>query len=243
MKAKIWGLAALNAWALLSGLTVGADANSLDPWTAVTSVTGYADVVTGTTYAAEGGAVAFVSPYPYVAIEASDTAAHIGDAQGAVASFTYYFEVAGPAYDTPVNVFATTDLLTQVTGAGYGFVAIDFGTAPEVSVCTGCAASEFHGSIGMTALAGNEYEVHFYVEASVNTAFGGTAFASADPFIFVAPNDPNVLDSTILLSDGVGNGLAPTPLPAALPLFATGLGAVGLFGRRRKRKNTAFAAA
>jgi len=28
-----------------------------------------------------------------------------------------------------------------------------------------------------------------------------------------------------------------TPLPAALPLFATGLGALGLFGWRRKRKN------
>jgi hypothetical protein len=32
---------------------------------------------------------------------------------------------------------------------------------------------------------------------------------------------------------------APTPLPAALPLFATGLGAMGLFGWRRKRKNAA----
>lgn len=30
-----------------------------------------------------------------------------------------------------------------------------------------------------------------------------------------------------------------TPLPAGLPLFATGLGAMGLFGWRRKRKNTA----
>ncbi len=30
-----------------------------------------------------------------------------------------------------------------------------------------------------------------------------------------------------------------TPLPAALPLFATGLGAMGLFGWRRKRKNAA----
>lgn len=29
---------------------------------------------------------------------------------------------------------------------------------------------------------------------------------------------------------------AATPLPAALPLFATGLGALGLFGWRRKRK-------
>ncbi len=33
-----------------------------------------------------------------------------------------------------------------------------------------------------------------------------------------------------------------TPLPAALPLFATGLGAMGLLGWRRKRKNAALAA-
>jgi hypothetical protein len=34
-----------------------------------------------------------------------------------------------------------------------------------------------------------------------------------------------------------------TPLPAALPLFATGLGALGLFGWRRKRKAAAPLAA
>ena len=31
----------------------------------------------------------------------------------------------------------------------------------------------------------------------------------------------------------------PTPIPAALPLFATGLGALGLIGWRRKRKQSA----
>jgi hypothetical protein len=36
-----------------------------------------------------------------------------------------------------------------------------------------------------------------------------------------------------------GNVTTITPLPAALPLFATGLGAVGMLGWRRKRKNTA----
>ena len=30
--------------------------------------------------------------------------------------------------------------------------------------------------------------------------------------------------------------LAPVPLPAALPLFATGLGVLGVLGWRRKRK-------
>jgi hypothetical protein len=34
-----------------------------------------------------------------------------------------------------------------------------------------------------------------------------------------------------------GNAVLATPLPAALPLFATGLGALSFFGWRRKRKN------
>jgi hypothetical protein len=37
--------------------------------------------------------------------------------------------------------------------------------------------------------------------------------------------------------------IAATPLPAALPLFATGLGALGLLGWRRKRKGAAAVAA
>jgi hypothetical protein len=37
--------------------------------------------------------------------------------------------------------------------------------------------------------------------------------------------------------------ISETPLPAALPLFASGLGAMGLFGWRRKRKNSAALAA
>jgi hypothetical protein len=36
---------------------------------------------------------------------------------------------------------------------------------------------------------------------------------------------------------------SPTPLPAAFPLFATGLGGLGLLGWRRKRKNIAVIAA
>jgi len=37
---------------------------------------------------------------------------------------------------------------------------------------------------------------------------------------------------------GIGIVGVVTPLPAALPLFVTGLGALGLLGWRRKRKNT-----
>jgi hypothetical protein len=43
--------------------------------------------------------------------------------------------------------------------------------------------------------------------------------------------------------NGVTGDAVPTPLPAALPLFATGLGALSLLGWRRKRKNAAALAA
>jgi hypothetical protein len=61
-----------------------------------------------------------------------------------------------------------------------------------------------------------------------------------------------VLDNSEALLENAGSGffvrsgnleIEPTPLPAALPLFATGLGALGLFGWRRKRKDAAALAA
>jgi hypothetical protein len=41
------------------------------------------------------------------------------------------------------------------------------------------------------------------------------------------------------VTDDLSFTISQTPLPAALPLFATGLGALGLLGWRRKRKNAA----
>lgn len=45
------------------------------------------------------------------------------------------------------------------------------------------------------------------------------------------------------LDGNITPAAATTPLPTALPLFATGLGALGLLGWRRKRKNAAAMAA
>jgi PEP-CTERM motif len=45
------------------------------------------------------------------------------------------------------------------------------------------------------------------------------------------------------ITDDLSFTISQTPVPATLPLFATGLGALGLFGWRRKRKNTSALAA
>jgi hypothetical protein len=49
-------------------------------------------------------------------------------------------------------------------------------------------------------------------------------------------------DGAFIALDNVSVTPVATPLPAALPLFATGFGALGLFGRRRKQRNTAAVA-
>jgi hypothetical protein len=51
----------------------------------------------------------------------------------------------------------------------------------------------------------------------------------------------NVPSNTFLTDVSITQDEVATPLPAALPLFATGLGGLGLLGWRRKRKAQAVA--
>jgi hypothetical protein len=78
--------------------------------------------------------------------------------------------------------------------------------------------------------------------SSYNPAFvtaNGGSVASAEAAIFsgLAAGEAYLNIHTTVVPGGEIRGfLAATPLPGALPLFATGLGAIGLLGWRRKRK-------
>jgi len=68
-----------------------------------------------------------------------------------------------------------------------------------------------------------------------------------DPSLGLDPNNAtDFVTQLTFTADGTFTGtmtpIEATPLPAALPLFATGLGAMGLLGWRRKRKVAAIAA-
>jgi CHRD domain len=70
------------------------------------------------------------------------------------------------------------------------------------------------------------------------TAVGGTVALAEAAFIFGLEHGEtyaNIHDATFPTGE-IRGWLEPTPLPATLSLFATGLGALGLLGWRRKRK-------
>ena len=85
----------------------------------------------------------------------------------------------------------------------------------------------------------------------ISSAMGiGFRLDSTDPSIAYAffddsggnPTDADFDDMIVKLQISSNTEIGDTPLPAALPLFATGLGVMGLLGWRRKRKALAIAA-
>jgi hypothetical protein len=82
-----------------------------------------------------------------------------------------------------------------------------------------------------------------YMQFVVNVGVDYVDFVNADPATgYVAINaNTNVYFSTESGVQTIGV-VSAVPLPAALPLFATGLSALGVLGWRRKRKADALTA-
>jgi hypothetical protein len=264
MKTILRGRLALIAFVcLLVTGNVGARATTLPDFTS--SVTTYANsptttVTTDPTSVTINGppgspsaiaAAGSIAVSPSVNIQTQSNAV-IGGVQGQSAEslLDYYFTVVGGTTGTPVTVDVSVNLGTTASTepapgstAFYGFSEIDVGPTAEETVCTAsaqCTNSSFNGTFSLTADVGDVVHVHFEVISESDTAFTGSATASAtDPVFSVDSDTPNSGLYCIQLSAGVGGGsceASATPLPGALPLFATGLGAMGLFGWRRKRR-------
>lgn len=151
-----------------------------------------------------------------------------GDVETITGSFTF-----DTATDLESNVSITLTGLSPFAGT-----YIDNSTDRSQLQADGLAADAC-GTTGGHGGGGNSLCLRF-----TNPLSGGPT----DPLSFVGyvaagfPNDPATDFGTSVVGSA-SPGVATTPLPAALPLFATGLGAMGLFGWRRKRKSAAAIAA
>jgi len=101
---------------------------------------------------------------------------------------------------------------------------------------------------GITATAGSNAQNFSFAPAIRNqwqtetmqfVALGATTLVS---LIGDTPNNTIYIGLDNVSVDFVSGPLGTTPLPAALPLFATGFGVMSLLARRRKNKNAAIAA-
>jgi hypothetical protein len=148
---------------------------------------------------------------------------------------TVEFQIANPGtFKAPVgiNVNGFFDVTAVVgSGTGNGVDPCGFGLA----ACSGGGTSHA-GSFNFETSAVNSGTITIDL-----TAKNGTTWADAAAVLIANSNGWEAADNMSGAPQDLGF-LAATPLPAALPLFAGGLGVMGLLGRRKKRKALALAA-
>ncbi|HVO02892.1 MAG TPA: hypothetical protein VMT54_11855 [Candidatus Cybelea sp.] len=156
----------------------------------------------------------------------------------------YQFAVNGPGPTVSLSFVAngtltTTALANQIDGQGSALLEFSV-TGPGVnvapfiscSVSTTACSQSFSGGLA-TFQTGQVYTVSIGTQMDASlfsslTAENLTVHGTIDPQFF-APDNRYSFE----FSPGLVNAAA-TPLPAALPLFVSGLGALAMFGWRRK---------
>ena len=140
-----------------------------------------------------------------------------------------------------INIINSMDLTIEGVGPVTFTAAVNFVFAQPGDPTKGKSAGGGFATGGIDILGTINSSFATY---DLTTAFGPITDIG-DFFSCVSCVGTNLgnLDLTSLNGDTTFTAtISQTPLPAALPLFATGFGALGLFGWRRKRKAQAVAA-
>jgi hypothetical protein len=204
------------------------------------------NAIVATTSCLMTGSEAHLSLLPAVQMEGTSGSDGV-DTVGSSASVEYFFEITGGSPGTKVPLVIEANLSTSIVdyAGAFGqlhvypnaaslatFVAAEACQNNAVSTaCIGLPA-QFSGALNATGFVGALGKV----DESILTGagHGGTAFASADPMIFIDPTFPGAADYTILFSAGVGNSLPAVPEPGVWIMMILGAAAVGSVLRQRR---------
>ena len=179
-------------------------------------------------------------------------------APASAATVTYDWTLTAPSASLGGFDFTGSGTITANTGTGSDTVMAITGTItngtitdPVTGLATPGGFDNLLFPIGTTFTGPPVVTTGSYISAS-DLDTKGLGFTTAAGTIVVfggyAPNSTDVTPGNNydqISPDGFGVGtfaLTATPLPAALPLFAGGLMALGLFGRRRQRSSLTTAA-
>jgi len=118
---------------------------------------------------------------------------------------------------------------------------VDFTNPPTITISDGTFLETFgQGTLFGVSSGSGTASGHGTATVTLDLIFkGGTGlFAGDTGEVTLTETITSTSPTTETISDGsyAGTLITTTPLPAALPLFAAGLGAIGLFGWRRKRQ-------
>jgi len=191
----------------------------------------------------------------------------VANAKASTITYTETATVSGTLTISPTLIHILTNDLLTLTGTGNtanvtnpvsgvflnnvtaSFTVSSGGTVIESGTFTD-PIEVFDSQVGVSPSAGFHDNANSQdILDTFNAAFASYALStSIGPIIGAANNDLGVSYPTsagLLNIDSAGPNATftavVTPLPAALPLFATGIGALGLLGWRRKRKAQAVA--
>jgi hypothetical protein len=143
-------------------------------------------------------------------------------------STNYNYNTPGPP--TPPLSWSFSDGIQTISGGG-----ANPGNVTDWTLVTNASGSIVSWELYVLGLNGSYININNYFGNQYDVA-GCVDVNNCDD------GQGNNLEAGVDNAGSWGLQTSATPLPAALPLFATGLGALGVFGWRRKRKVRAIVA-
>lgn len=162
-------------------------------------------------------------------------------------SFILAIGVLGTLFLSILPASASTLFSFSYSGSGYsgsGEFTANFLGGSQYDVIGVAGTADGSNITGLSSYAGADNQL-YYPGSPLHVTFAGISFATANALLWNIWSDGTnygILNTTFCEGTStcglvpIDISIAPVPLPAAVPLFAAGLSAMGFMGWRKRRK-------